>query len=196
MTEQLINNHLKELRDSDYEMVKGEPDIRKWSVFIDQDQEIGRVSELLFDDKSRRIRYLVLDLFGKPLNLLPRLVIIPVGLATLKTSEKVVLFPQMTVGHLASLPSYQKGRVSIETERSIRSVFAPSTGLSYVDNDSNDPERFYQHEHFREDKNYSPHIEKNQELSASKEIKQNIERMKESIGKMEAEVEKLGKKED
>lgn len=194
--EYVYNSRLKELHASDYEMVKGEPDIRGWKVATIQNHEIGKIVDLLFDEVSRRVRYLVLDLNGKPLNLLSRNVIIPVGLAELHRGEKVVFFPELTIGHLASLPTYEKGKITIETEYAIRSVFAPSVGVNYMDEDFHNPDKFYNHEHFNEDKFYRPRIEKVEDHTAVKnEIKENIEKVKDSVRKMEADVEKLGKKE-
>jgi len=192
--EYIYNNHLKELHASGYEMARGEPDIRNWKVITSQNQEIGTIMELLFDEVSRRVRYLLVDLNGKPLNLVSRYVIIPAGLAELHKSEKVVSFPEMTVAHIASLPNYEKGKITIETERAIRSVFAPTNGVTYLDEDFNDPDKFYNHEHFNEDKIYKPRIEKAEEISVKKEIKENIEEVKESVRKLEIDVEKLGKK--
>ncbi len=191
--EYINNNHLKELKESGYEMVNGEPDIRNWKVITTQNQEIGRIDELLFDEVSHRVRYLVVHLNGKTLNLVSRYVIIPVGLAELHKTEKVVLFPEMTVGHMASLPNYEKGKITIETERAVRAVFAPTNGVTYVDEDFNDPDKFYNQEYLSQDKIYRPRIEKAEEVSVKKEIKENIERVKESVRKMEADVEKLGK---
>ncbi len=110
--EYVYNSRLKELHASDYEMVKGEPDIRGWKVNTVQNQEIGKIVDLLFDEVSKRVRYLIVDLNGKPLNLLSRNIIIPVGLAELHRAEKVVFFPELTVAHLASLPTYEKGRIT------------------------------------------------------------------------------------
>jgi PRC-barrel domain len=194
--EYVYNSRLKELHASDYEMVKGEPDIRGWKVNTIQNQAIGKIVDLLFDEVSKRVRYLVIDLNGKPLNLISRNIIIPVGLAELHRSEKVVFFPELTVAHLASLPTYEKGKISLETEYAIRSVFAPNTGISYLDQDFHDTDKFYNHEHFNEERFYRPRIERVEENSDLKnEIKENIERVKDSVRKMEADVERLGKKE-
>jgi hypothetical protein len=194
--EYVYNSRLKELHASDYEMVKGEPDIRGWKVITIQDQEIGKITDLLFDEVSHRVRYLIIDLDGRRLHLLSRHIIIPVGLAELHRGEKVVVFPELTVAHLATLPTYEQGKVSIETEYNIRSVFAPNTGVSYPDQDFHNADKFYEHEHFNEEKFYRPRIEKVEENNALKnEIKENIEKVKDSVRKMEADVEKLSKKE-
>ncbi len=148
-----VNKNLKELHSSGYEVRDGEPDIRGWKMRTVGNLEIGKVKELLFDTVSLRVRYLVVALNGKPLNLLSRNIIIPIGLAELGEKDNYVLFPQVTVAHYASLPKYKKGEVAIETERAIRTVFAPTQGVTYKDPDYNDPE-FYDNEYFDDERMY------------------------------------------
>ena len=145
------SNHLQELHSSQFEMVKGEPDIRNWRVFGIQNQEVGSVRELLFDDLSHRVRYLVVDVNGEPLHLISRLVLIPVGFAELVRDEKVVVITGLTVGHLASLPTYEKGKITSATEHLVRSVFSPPGTVIYQDEDRND---FYNHAQFNDEKFY------------------------------------------
>jgi hypothetical protein len=190
--EYVYTNHLKELHESGFEIAKGEPDIRNWRVIDGQHQEIGRIAELLFDEVSRRIRYLIVDLNGRPLNLVSRVVIIPLGLAELNKVGKVVFFPGLTVGHIASLPSYEKGKITIETERSIRSVFAPNNGIDYRDEDFNDPDTPYDRMEIKEDKVYRPGREVIEKASLRDEIRENIDKVKESVKKMERDVDRLG----
>src|SRR5258705_7825705 len=121
----VINEALQELRASGYEMAKGEPDIRGWKVKNSINQTIGKVKEVLFDVRSQKVRYLIVDLDGKPINLLSRDVIIPVGLAELDQTENIVFFPDVTVSHLASLPEYKKRKITYQTERQSRDVFIP-----------------------------------------------------------------------
>jgi PRC-barrel domain/Domain of unknown function (DUF2382) len=153
----LVNENLKELNSSGFEIKEGEPDIRGWKVKNDQNQEIGKVDELLFDTDSMRVRYLIIDLNGKPLNLASRDVIIPIGLAELDTTDNIILLPEVTVGHLASLPEYKKGKITIETERAIRNVFAPKGAVNYVDPDYYDPKEFYDNQYFNERRMYETH---------------------------------------
>ncbi len=153
------NNNLKELHSSGYEIADGEPDIRGWKARTAQHEDIGKVEDLLFDTVSLRVRYIVIDLNGKPMNLVSRKVIIPIGLAELDEKDNVVFFPDVTVGHLASLPDYKKGKVIIEIERAIRTVFASRKNagidaVAYKDVDFNDPDQFYNHEDFDEERMY------------------------------------------
>ena len=149
----VINENLKELNSSGYEVSDGEPDIRGWKVKSADGKNIGKVKELLFDTASLRVRYVIFSLDGKLLNLLSRDIIIPVGLAELNTEDKYVLFPQVAVAHYASLPEYKKGEVSVTTEREIKSVFAPTKAVVYKDPDFNDPD-FYSNEYFDEERMY------------------------------------------
>ena len=144
----IINVNLKELRSSGFEMRDGEPDIRGWKVKNNQNKDIGKVNELLFDTESLRVRYLILDLEGKPLNLVSRDVIIPIGLAVVDKPNKLVLLPEVTVGHLASLPIYKKENLTIATEREVRNVFAPVEGVDYEDPDYFDPKEFYNSKYY------------------------------------------------
>ena len=152
----IANLNLKELRSSGYEMRDGEPDIRGWKVKNNQNIEIGKVDELLFDVQSLRVRYLILDLDGKPLNLVSRDVIIPIGLAVVDKPDKVVLLPEVSVGHLASLPDYKKGNLTIATEREVRNVFAPVERVEYDDLDYFDPKEFYNHKYYSPGATFDP----------------------------------------
>ncbi|MBA2562479.1 MAG: PRC-barrel domain-containing protein [Chitinophagaceae bacterium] len=157
----VVNETLQELRASGYEMAKDEPDIRGWKVINSLNQEIGKIQEVLFDIKSRKIRYLIVYINGKPINLLSRDVIIPVGLAELDEKQNLVFLPDVTVGHLASLPEYKKGEITYQTERLIRDVFIPSGSaasekLSNIESQEN-PEReaFYNNDYFDESRMYN-----------------------------------------
>ena len=93
----ILNNHLIALHESGFEIVDGETDIRNWSVVASENQLVGRVSELIFDETSHRVIYLVIDINGKPLNLISRSVIVPIGLAEIDRKENLVIIPALTV---------------------------------------------------------------------------------------------------
>jgi len=196
-TRHVSNGTLRELHNSKYEMVDGEPDIRNWKVVGLQNQEVGSVSEILFDDISHRVRYLVVQINGKPLNLISRPVMIPIGMAELLKDEKVVLISGLSLEHLASLPAYEKNNVTRETEFAVRSIFIPAGVTMAQDNVIDQRDSFYDHEHF----NYAGagHHRVRQEIteknSLKAEIRNNIERVKESVKKMEDDVERLSRSE-
>ena len=154
----IVNEDLKDLKSSGYEIADGEPDIRGWKVINDSDVEIGKVDELLFDVRYSKVRYLVVDLDGKPLNLASRDVLVPIGLAELNQADKRVIIPDVTAGHLASLPEYKKGKVYFSTEREIRSVFVPEDDNAverFAERLSDEDRRaFYEHDHFDDEKFY------------------------------------------
>lgn len=154
----MVNGNLKELHSSGFEIRDGEPDIRGWKVKNNKSEVIGKVDELLFDIDSLRVRYLILDLDGKPLNLISRHLIIPIGLVQLDKPDKLILLPEVTTGHLATLPEYKKGNVTIETERQVRNVFSPSEGVDFDDPDYYDPKDFYNHKYFDEERMYQQQI--------------------------------------
>lgn len=155
-----VNEPLQELSSSGFEMADGDPDIRGWKVLSGVNQHLGKVTELLFDVNAQKIRYLIVDLDGKPLNLLSRDVIIPIGLAELDQKENVVYLEDITVGHLATLPEYKKGKVTYDTERAVRDVFIPQNSAAaekLADFESNEhPEReaFYRTPYFDENRLY------------------------------------------
>lgn len=149
------NNNLSELRSSGFEIVDGEPDIRGWKARNAQGLEIGEIDELIFDAGTRKVRYLLLDVNGKPLNLISRKVLIPIGLAELHEENNDVILPTVTVGHLATLPDYKKGYFDLDTQRKIRTVFggaAVTSGTQEMITDKDND--FYNHEHFDDERMY------------------------------------------
>ncbi len=182
----VVNETLQELRASGYEMAKGEPDIRGWKVINSLNQEMGKVQEVLFDTKSRKIRYLIVYINGKPINLLSRDVIIPVGLAELDEKENLVFLPDVTVGHLASLPEYKKGEVTYQTERLIRDVFIPQNSAAaekLADIESQEhPEReaFYNNDYFDENRMYKRRKNENE---IRERVNENDDRYKDDSGR-------------
>ncbi len=145
---------LVELGNSGYEIVADEPDIRKWKVRNAAGKYLGVVEELLVDRELNKIRYIVLNIEGKPLNLLSRKVLIPIGIAELDRMDDVVILPAITIEHLATLPAYKRGKLSIETERKIRAIFTRSNVPGEYDESITD-DAFYEHEHFNDGNLYS-----------------------------------------
>jgi hypothetical protein len=187
----IYNNHLIALHDSGFEIVDGETDIRNWSVVASENQLVGRVSELLFDEVSHRVIYMVVDINGKPLNLISRSVIVPMGLAEIDRKENLVIIPALTVGHLASLPSYEKGKISIDTENAIRSVFVRTHGVVYVGQELAYRPHASEQEYIDDDRAYHPERVVTDKTSFKEEIRENIIKVKETVKKMERDLEKL-----
>jgi PRC-barrel domain protein len=113
---------------------------------------LGVVDDLILDKQLRKVRYIVLDLEGKPLNLLSRKVLIPIGISRFDDVDDVVILPNITIEHLATLPAYNKGKIRIDEERRIRNIFsAPDARVSYDDRIEDD--HFYDNSQF-DDTNY------------------------------------------
>ncbi|MDQ6764086.1 MAG: PRC-barrel domain-containing protein [Bacteroidota bacterium] len=156
----VVNENLKELSSSGYEMVKGEPDIRGWKVLNLQNVQIGKVKELLFDVESKKVRYLIVDLDGKPINLLSRDIVLPIGLAELDGTESIIHIHDVTVGHLAALPEYKKGKITYQIERDIRNVFIPQNDTAadklanFESREKPERDAFYNNEFYDENRLY------------------------------------------
>jgi hypothetical protein len=116
---------------------------------------------------------------------------VPVGLVDLLKDDKIVLLNGLNIGHLASLPTYEKGKVSRETELAIRDVFSPGYIGAYNGKNIFDDEELYNREWLNNGRYAHPRMEVAEKNSVKEEIRENIERMKESVRKMEGEVEKL-----
>jgi hypothetical protein len=185
------NNHLVALHESGFEIVDGEPDIRNWSVIASENQLVGRVSELIFDEVSRRVKYVVVDIHGKPLNLISRSVLVPIGLAEIDRKENLVVFPALTVGHLASLPTYEKGKISVDVENSIRSVFVRTHGIVYVGQELAYRPHATDQEYLDGEEQYQTGSGVGENTSLKEEIRENILRVKETVKKMERDLERL-----
>ena len=159
------SNRLQELGGSDFEIADNQPDIKGWTVKDQQGQTIGEVDELIFDVQSRKVRYMVVDLEKSVLDLEPRDVLVPIGVAELHDSDDDVILPHITAEQLRALPTYEKGRIGRDTETSIRSVFGASglgaavgaagaalSGAGHQTGNTlaNEQEDFYNHDHFNE----------------------------------------------
>jgi hypothetical protein len=168
------HKRLQELDRSDFEIVKGETDIRGWDVKNGAGLKIGEVEELIVDAQKKKVRYMVVDLDDKELKIQHRKVLIPIGLAELDKKEDDVLLPAITVDHLNSLPAYEKENLDEEAEHKICSILGRNTTavgqriMNVADSNSKatkpaeqntEPapqheDDFYQHEYFHDDNLY------------------------------------------
>lgn len=145
---------LQELRGSDFEMAKGQPDIRGWEVIDPAGNKIGKVNELVFDTEARRVRYMVINIAdSKELQLEKRTVLVPIGLAELHRAHDSVVLPEVTPFQLRALPKYDKEHLGPKAEMDISAVFGRShTAIGSDEAHSSAP--FYDHEHFNEENLY------------------------------------------
>lgn len=144
MTNNNNETTLLELYNSGYEIADGEPDIRGWVVRNLEGRSLGTVHELLFDPAAEKVRYLVIDLKAKGLNLVDRKIIIPIGIAEIHEIGDDIILPTITIEHLATLPDYRKGKLDINTERNIRKILTGTPAAELA----GESEHFYQHTHF------------------------------------------------
>jgi hypothetical protein len=149
---------LQELRGSGYEVAKGQPDIRGWEVRDASGQLIGKVSELIFDGRANKVRYMIINVNdSKELQLEKRTVMVPIGLAVLEHKYDDVILPNVTPFQLRALPKYQKDDLGTRAERAISTVFGRAdtkTPVTLQDDEDVD-ESFYNDEMFNENNMYS-----------------------------------------
>jgi len=157
-------NRLQELDHSNFEIIKGEPDIRGWDVRYRNGEKIGSVEELILDAKAKKVRYMIVDLDENELRLEHRKVLIPIGFAELDKGNDDVMIPNVSVDQICSLPDYNRNSLTHEIERKVSSVFGrkvniePIKPLQNADrhvtgDDEVDPE-FYSHEYYSTDNLY------------------------------------------
>jgi photosynthetic reaction center H subunit len=144
---------LKELKD--YQVAKGDPDVRGWEVLSNDGRRIGKVEELLVDTAAMRVRYLEIDLDNDLRNLAQGgtgpgtksdNILIPIGSAQLHEKDD-----RVTVDLLHSLvtgvPTYNRSTFNREYETNLRRHF---------DRDyRHDPDRdFYEHDLYNDTRFY------------------------------------------
>lgn len=146
------NHHLKELGGSNYKIAEGQDNIKGWDVKDGQGNELGEVDELIFDDQSLKVRYLVLDLDkNKDLGLKDRKVLIPIGMAQLDEKDDNVILRNISLEQIRTMPDYDKDNLNADYEYSNYNSLTGVTGASAVGTIDED---FYNNEHFNDDNLY------------------------------------------
>lgn len=134
------HRRLQELDRSDFEIVKGEPDIRGWDVKTKGGEKIGSVEELILDAQEKQVRYMVVDMKDNELELDHRKVLIPIGLAELDEHDDDVLIPRITWEQLEDLPDYDRNTLTHDVERNIRSILDRKTRSTVEDEKKYQPQ--------------------------------------------------------
>ena len=148
------HRRLQELDRSDFEIVKGEPDIRGWDVKNSHRQKIGEVEDLIVDAQQKKVRYMIVDLDDNELKLDHRKVLIPIGLAELHEKDDDVILPNVQAEQIRSLPAYDKKNLTPEVERRICSALGrDSEAMTSTNMDEHHP-GFYKHDYFNDDNLY------------------------------------------
>lgn len=158
-------HHLKELGGSDYKIVDGEENIKGWDVKNAQGIKLGEVDELLFDEASLKVRYIVLDLDNNDLDIDfdDKKVLIPIGMAELDEKEDDVFLRNITIQQLQSMSEYDKDNLNSDLELSnystLTGVAAATTAADMYDN-----EHFSDENLFRNRKRDRPNTEGDMEI--------------------------------
>lgn len=114
---------LKELGNSKFEVAQNESDIRGWLVKNTLGRVLGKVDDLLFDLETEKVLYMVLDTTGNELHLKDRKVLLPLEYADLKEAYRNVIYPGVMANELTELPTYEKGKISMNVENIVRHAF-------------------------------------------------------------------------
>lgn len=156
------HRRLQELDRSDFEIIKGEPDIRGWDVKNGAGQKIGEVEELIVDAQQKQVRYMVVDLDDNELKLDHRKVLFPIGLAELHSDDDDVLLPAISVDQISALPVYDRDNLDDEAEETIFNVLDRNTATPLLSKTETSSERrrnariiehddnFYKHDYFQD----------------------------------------------
>ena len=148
-------NNLQSLSQSSYQVRDEEPNVIGWEVKNEAGAYVGEVADLLYDNQSMTVRYLVIDLLDNGMNLDDKTVMIPIGIANLHASDDEVLIPNIHIDQFNALPEYQPGQVSPETEQEIREVIGSPAALRIEETIAEfDQQQFYQHHHFNSQRFY------------------------------------------
>ncbi len=146
---------LKSLKDSDFQIVDGEPNIIGWEVKNEANAYLGKVRDLLFEPQSRAVRYLIVDLGDNGMNLGDKKVMIPIGIAHLQSSGDEVVLPNVHVEQFNTLPNYDENKTVPATEIQIRQIIGSPAALRIEESISEfDQNQFYTHHHFDKERFY------------------------------------------
>jgi photosynthetic reaction center H subunit len=146
---------LKELKD--FQVAKGDPDVRGWEVLSNDGRRIGKVDDLLVDTAAMKVRYLDVDLDDDLRNLAAGgtgpgtkrdNILIPIGSAHLHEKDD-----RVTVDLLHSLvsgiPAYDRSQFNREYETNLRQHFDrdyrpdPARDRDFYESDLYNDSRFY-----------------------------------------------------
>lgn len=168
------HRRLQELDRSDFEIMKGEPDIRGWDVKNSTGQKIGEVEELIVDAQQKKVRYMVVDLDDNKLKLDHRKVLIPIGLAELHKKDDDVILPNVQAEHIRSLPVYDENNLTPEVERRICSTFGRTNETMSADNAEHHHPDFYKHDYFNDDNLYKHRLHEAQSVKKESEYEKGL----------------------
>lgn len=146
------HTRLEELSTRNISEIDAEYDLRSFKVLNVDEQEIGTVTELLFDVQSKKIRYLVIQL-NENSGGSSRKILAPIGTVEPDGQEDVIIIPALNSHLINVLPDYEPGQVNPGVENMVRLAYAGEdllaeggglTGHAISDDDDD----FYNHLHF------------------------------------------------
>lgn len=151
------SNRLQELKGSDFEIAAHQPDIIGWEIFDAAGYYIGDVEDLIFDNQSLKVRYIVTDLddlerpgiTSSSDSKKDKKVLLPIGLVTLHETDDEVILKEEIAANIVFLPPYEKGMISPAHEVQIRDVLTGNiaSNITEVPYEQH-PDGFYDHNHF------------------------------------------------
>jgi hypothetical protein len=137
----------------DFEVAKGEPDIRGWDVKSSDGQKLGKVEDLLIDTEPMRVRYVEVkldDKIAKAEGEEHEYVLVPVGAARLDDEHDDVLV-DLSAANIPGLPAYSRGKLTPEYEVSLLDRYRPAGTAGLADDRPAEREAqgdFYGSRHF------------------------------------------------
>jgi sporulation protein YlmC with PRC-barrel domain len=142
-------DRLHELSGSDFEIADEQPDITGWEIFDANGDYVGDVKDLLFDKESYKVRYIIAN-YEEDLDAdKSRLILLPIGLATLHESDDEVILTEAIGANIPYLPTYQKGKLTPAHEAEIRDILTNNNaGTIELSTYEQHPDGFYDHTHF------------------------------------------------
>ncbi len=143
------HKYLYSLKQSDYQIVDGEPNIIGWEVKSETGAYIGKTVDLLFESDSNAVRYLIIDLSDNGMSLNDKKVMIPIGIAHLHEENDEVTLPNIHFEQFSALPPYNENNVNPETEIQVRDIIGSPAALRIEEQIVKfDQKNFYDHHHF------------------------------------------------
>jgi len=170
-----MENHGRfvELRKSNFEIVKGDPDIRGWKVKDLEGRRIGEVDELILDPVNKKVRYMVVDLDKNDFKWEDKKVLIPIGLAELHRKDDDVILPNVNASQVGTIPGYDRDHLDGNYERKICYALGMNKEKTHVEDLDPDPE-FYKHDYYNDDNLYRHRLKETHERTTMSEYEKGL----------------------
>jgi sporulation protein YlmC with PRC-barrel domain len=167
------HGRLVELRKSNFEIVKGDADIRGWSVKNLEGRKLGEVEELILDPAQRKVRYMLVDLDKNDFKLEDKKVLIPIGLAEIHRKDDDVILPNVNASQIGAIPRYDDEHLDGNYERKICYALGMAKDPSHVDGLDPEPD-FYKHDYYNDDNLYRHRLKEAHEKTTMSEYEKGL----------------------